>query len=138
MTMTAEHQALRAVVVTNETTIDASQPTCRLLSELGHDVAGAASPDEAMNILQDAGADLLVIDLSTLDQKRRMFERLAALPREFKPTRVALFSDEADDFTRSLHRDHDNSRVHVFIKPLHLHGLLNVLRHIEGRNLATA
>jgi len=137
MTATA-HQTLRAIVVVNDTINTSTQPTCRLLSDLGHDVVGTASPDEVINLLQESGADLLVVDLPTVDQKRRLFERLAALPRELKPRRVAVFADEADEYTKTLHRQHDNARVHVFIKPLHVHGLLNVLRSIEGRNLATA
>lgn len=88
--------------------------------------------------MQGSPVDLLVIDLPTVDLKRRMFERLAALPRASKPSHVAVFSEEPDDYTRSLHRQHDNARVHVFMKPLHLHGLLTILRNIEGRKLATA
>jgi len=136
MTITAEHSILRAVVVSEEDTEEPTHSACRLLSGLGHEVNGVSSLDEAMKLLSGPAADLLVIDLPTADQKRRLFEQLAALPTESTPRRVAVFSDGADEFTHSLSHQPVKSRVQVFIKPLHLHGLLNVLRNIDGRNLA--
>lgn len=138
MTTAHEHSALRAVVVFPENLSSSTQPTCRLLGDLGHSVAGAASPDEAMQLLSESRADLLVVDLPTSEQKRRLFERLAALPNESRPRRVAVFADEVDDYARTLHSQQDNPRVHVFLKPLHVHGLLNVLRSIEPRQMAVA
>ncbi|MCS7032772.1 MAG: hypothetical protein NZ561_02125 [Phycisphaerae bacterium] len=138
MTSAPDSLALRAIVVVSENSNPDTQPTSRLLRDLGHEVSSACSPDEAVQQLQAARADLLVVDLPTAEQKRRLFERLASLPREYRPRRVAVFTDEVDDYARTLHSQQDNPRVHVFLKPLHVHGLLSVLRSIEGRQLATA
>lgn len=138
MTTVADRQTLRTIVVVTKGPDSALQPTSRLLSDLGHNVTDANSPDEAVQILQNNGADLLVVDLPTIDQKRRLFERIEALPQSARPNRIAIFADEPDDFSKSLSIQQSKPRVHLFMKPLHVHGLLNVLRSLEGRRLASA
>lgn len=135
MTTAPEHLAQRSIVVVSDCSRIENQPTYKLLTDLGHEVVPATSPDDAVNLLSAGIVDLLVVDLPGADDKRRLFERLDALPAQAKPRRVAVFSEEVDDYARTAHRAQTSPRVHVFLKPLHVHGLLNVLRSIEGRGV---
>jgi CheY-like chemotaxis protein len=137
MTTAPEHLAQRSIVVVSDCGRIENQPTYKLLTDLGHEVVPATSPDDAMNVLSASVVDLLVVDLPGVDDKRRLFERLDALPATSKPRRVAVFSEEVDDYARTVQRQQGGPRVHVFLKPLHVHGLLNVLRSIEGRGMIT-
>ncbi len=122
--------ALRAVVLPSPEAHPQDTPTRRLLGELGHDVARAASPDHALELINSDHTDLLVVDI-TNSANRELFESLCELPESKRPDQVAVFSDSIDEQLREWRRRVAPSHVHVFLKPLHMHGLLSVLRQIE-------
>ena len=132
--MTAQMRAaFRAVVLpASEPPPSYDTPTRRLLGELGHDVARAASPDHAMKLIASDHTDLLVVDISN-SNNRELLDSLADLPESQRPDQVAIFSDTGDVSLRELRRKAAPSHFHVFLKPLHMHGLLGVLRQMERR-----
>jgi CheY-like chemotaxis protein len=128
--MTAQAPSvLRAVVLPSTDAYSQDTPTRRLLRELGHDVKRAASPVHAMELINSEHTDLLVVDISN-NANREMVESLMDLPESKRPGQMAVFSDSFDVQLREWRRSAP-SQVHVFLKPLHMHGLLSVLRQIE-------
>jgi DNA-binding NtrC family response regulator len=130
--------AMRAVVLPSPDAYAQETPTRRLLDELGHDVTRAASPDHAMQLLRSDRTDLLVVDISNGNSNRTLFDSLSELPESKRPGEVAVFSDAQDGQLREFRRKIAPSHVHVFFKPLHMHGLLNVLRQMEAKIPAKA
>lgn len=131
--MTAQAPSvLRAVVLPSADANSQDTPTRRLLRELGHDVTRAASPDHAMELINSEHTDLLVVDI-TNDANRNMVESLMELPASKRPDQMAVFSDSIDGKLREWRRSAP-SQVHVFLKPLHMHGLLGVLRQMEKQH----
>lgn len=122
--------ALRAVVLPSPDAHPQDTPTRRLLGELGHDVARAASPDHALQLINSDHTDLLVVDV-TNSANREVIEWLCDLPPSKRPDQVAIFSDSIDNQLRQWREKVAPSHVHVFLKPLHMHGLLSVLRQME-------
>jgi CheY-like chemotaxis protein len=107
--------------------------TGQLLNDLGHDVAGAESPEHALELLEEEQADLFVVDVSNSGRNRALLERLVDLPADIRPRELAIFSDSSDEMLRGLRSRLKPSRVHIFLKPLHMHGLLNILRKLEDQ-----
>jgi CheY-like chemotaxis protein len=131
--MTAQMRAaFRAVVLPASDPQTYDTPTRRLLGELGHDVTRAASPDHALELIASDHTDLLVVDISNRNN-RELLDSLEDLPESKRPGQVAVFSDTGDISLRELRRKAAPSHVHVFLKPLHMHGLLGVLRQMERR-----
>jgi len=131
--MTAQMRAaLRAVVLPASDAQSHDTPTRRLLGQLGHDVARAASPDHALELIESDHTDLLVVDISNRNN-RALLDSLEDLPESKRPAEVAVFTDTGDVPLRELRRKAAPSHVHVFLKPLHMHGLLGVLRQLERR-----
>lgn len=133
MTTATESQALRAIVVVPETADTQKQASCRLLRELGHDLRTARSTNEWVGMLESSPADLLVIDLASDADRRAVVDKLSTLPVGRRPRHVVAFADGLDEYVRNLQRSLDRPKVHVFLKPLHVHGLLSVIRSTEGR-----
>ena len=123
--------ALRAVVLPSPDTFSQDPPTRRLLGELGHDVTRAATADHAAELLNSEHTDLLVVDVTNHNANRELLTSLLDMPESKRPDEVAIFTDEIDAPLRELRRKISPSHVHVFLKPLHMHGLLNVLRRME-------
>jgi len=107
-----------------------SQTTERLLRDMGHDVCSTTSSDQALRWLRDQPSDLLVVDGDPSDYPGTT-DLLDALSPQDVPRQIAIFSSRLDDATRHLRHRISPDRVHVFLKPLHLHGLLGVLKHLE-------
>jgi CheY-like chemotaxis protein len=134
--MTAQlRSAFRAVVLPSSDAHPQDTPTRRLLGELGHDVARATSPDHALELINSDHTDLLVVDI-TNSANRELFASLCELPESKRPDQVAVFTDSIDAQLRDWRRRVAPSHVHVFLKPLHMHGLLGVLRQMEQRQNA--
>jgi DNA-binding NtrC family response regulator len=133
--MTANDQlTLKTIILHNQSTDSFDAPAYRLLNDLGHEVSSTASADQAVEFLQHDGADLLIIDADRPGQKD-FVTRLSDLPADQQPREVAIFSDALDDSLAALvHKMHRAGSVHVLLKPLHMHGLLNVLRNIEAKD----
>ncbi|HEY7089298.1 MAG TPA: hypothetical protein VH518_14470, partial [Tepidisphaeraceae bacterium] len=108
-------------------------PSYRLLSDLGHDVTAIGSTDGMMEILQRDKADLLVVDADR-PERQEVVNRIGELPADQQPRQIAIFSDSVEDETLAtlVHRI-TGAKVHVLLKPLHIHRLLGVLRHIEAK-----
>ena len=130
--------ALRAVVLPSSDASAHDTPTRRLLGQLGHDVVRAHSPDHALELITSEHTDLLVMDISH-GSNRELFDALGEMPASKRPNQVAVFSDAIDSQLRQWRQKIAPSHVHVFLKPLHMHGLLNVLRQMEhGQAAANA
>jgi hypothetical protein len=85
-----------------------------------------------MELLESDYTDLLVVDVSNRNN-RALLDTLEEIPESMRPAEVAVFSDTGDVSLRDLRRKVAPSHVHVFLKPLHMHGLLGVLRQLERR-----
>lgn len=134
LTMTAQlRSAFRAVILPSSDAHPQDTPTRRLLGELGHEVSRAKSADHAMELLNSDHTDLLVVDI-TGGANRDLFESLCELSEGKRPDQVAVFTDSIDSQLRDWRRRVSPSHVHVFLKPLHMHGLLGVLRQMEQRH----
>jgi len=107
-----------------------------LLNDLGHEVATAESAGDAMALLQRDQTDLLVVDVSNSASNRDFVNRLMEIPEGQRPRQLAIFSDVADSSLRGLRKKITHSKVHIFLKPLHIHGLLQVLRSLDAESPA--
>lgn len=136
MSALSDSTSLRAVVVLPASVEPDKHPGVRLLRDFGHHVSPAASCDDAVGHLQAAHTDLLVVDLPDESEQRELFQTVAALPARQRPRSAALFSDRLDDYVRGLRSAPDRPKVHVFLKPLHLHGLLTMLKSLDRRPTA--
>jgi len=126
------HSTLRAVVLPAPDAHPQDTPTRRLLGELGHDVARAISPQHAMDLVAGDHTDLLVVDVTGHTPNRSMLETLSELPESQLPDQIAIFTDDpVDAGLREFRHQFSTKRVHVFVKPLHMHGLLGVLRNMD-------
>ncbi len=83
-----------------------------------------------MLALNEVNADLVVIDALPGNEKRRLLTEIGGLPVEKRPRQIVIFSDRIDDYLSDLRRQLAPV-VHVMLKPLHLHGLLNLVKSIE-------
>jgi hypothetical protein len=134
--MTAQvRAALRTVVLPSADAHPQDTPTRRLLGQLGHDVARADSTDGAMQLINSEHTDLLVVDASD-NNNRDFLESLGELPVSKRPDQVAVFSDSIDPQLHDWRQAIAPTQVHVFLKPLHMHGLLGMLRQMERRQTA--
>ena len=133
--MTAQEQStLKTLIFHNEAADSLELPAYRLLNDFGHDVSATDSADEAVELLRNDRADLVVVDADRPGQ-RRFVSRLSDLPPDQQPRQLAIFSDVLDEslstLVHKLSPGPGPGRVHVLLKPLHMHGLLGVLRAIE-------
>jgi hypothetical protein len=85
-----------------------------------------------MELLQHDQVDLLVVDVSASARNRDFLNKLVELPDSSRPREVAIFNDMADDSLRGMRTRLRPSHVHIFLKPLHMHGLLSVLRCMDS------
>jgi CheY-like chemotaxis protein len=137
--MTAQDQLTLKTIILHGQSVDAGGlPEYRLLNELGHDVTITPSAQQAVQFLQSDRADLVVVDSDRLGQND-FISRLAALPADQQPRQIAIFSDAIDQSLSAIAGKVQRSRVHMLLRPLHMHGLLKVLRSIEDeRHLSSA
>jgi DNA-binding NtrC family response regulator len=125
-----DHVTLRAVVLPAEMTTAASRAE-RLLTEYGHEVASAQTPEQALGLLQD-DTDLLIVDVCNSAINKEFVNHLADMPAAARPRSVVVFADRVDENLSAMRKRLGASRWHVLLKPLHMHGLLNVLRQLDG------
>lgn len=129
--MTVEDRAtIKAIVLPAEASTSANRAG-QLLIDSGHEVASAQSPDEALEMLQSEEADLLVVDVTNSPENRGFVSQLPNLNADDLPRELAIFSDTMDEVLRGLRKRISPCKVHIFLKPLHMHGLLGVLRQLE-------
>lgn len=136
MTMTPPaRSSLRAVVLPSPDSYPLDTPTRRLLKELGHEVDRANTPEQAMELLNSDHTDLLVVDLTNNNLNRQLIDSMQEMSEDKRPTQMAIFTDAMDSQLREFRRKCSPAKVHVFLKPLHMHGLLNVVRNMERKRL---
>jgi CheY-like chemotaxis protein len=129
--MTVEDRAtIKAVILPADKTMPLSR-TGQLLSDYGHEVASAHSAEEAGQLLRQDVTDLLVVDVTNSAENRAFVTGLADLSPDYLPRQLAIFSDCADETLRGLRKRISPCKVHIFLKPLHMHGLLGLLRQLE-------
>jgi DNA-binding NtrC family response regulator len=132
--MTAQEQLMLKTILLHNQAADASGlPAYRLLNELGHEVEVTDSNDQALGLLRSDRADLVVID-ADYTGRSDFIARLSKLPSDEQPMQVAIFSEAVDEGLTLLVDRLQRGKVHVLLKPLHMHGLLNVLRSIESKS----
>jgi DNA-binding NtrC family response regulator len=132
--MMTQMRALRAVVLPAPDMAMQDTPTRRLLNELGHDVTRASTPDHAIELINADHTDLLVVDLTNNTLNQQIIDSLEELPESKRPEQVAIFTDAIDMKVRDYRKKFSPAKVHVFFKPLHMHGLLGVLRTMEKKH----
>jgi DNA-binding response OmpR family regulator len=114
-------------------------PTHRLLADLGHEVSSLSTLDEAMRVMRDDPVDLLILEepaKSEAGYREHELEQIRSLPASQQPREVAIFSDRPGPFEQT--RQAGMPRVHILLKPLHMHGLLHVVRQLHSRVSATS
>lgn len=111
--------------------------THRLLQDLGHDVTFTTGVEEVLAMLRQSPADLLIVDESwrdvaqAPDRRSSLISKIGDLPAACRPRAVAIFADDSEaDAPAQPGLAAPGSRVHVFIKPYHIHGLLALLRKL--------
>lgn len=103
----------------------------KLLRDRGHRVDISDSVAELSRLSKDVPLDLLVVDSTLSGTEATYLEDLAAVHWTTPPREVAVLSDSENLSVRDLRARLRRSAVHLFLKPLHLHGLLRVLRKAE-------
>jgi hypothetical protein len=125
---------LRTVVLPSPDAYEQDTPARRLVGEFGHDVARAQSPDHAIELLSADHTDLLVMDITNNSRNRQLLGALSDMPLSKRPEQIAVFADSLDVQLRDLRHRLAPTHVHMFFEPLHMHGLLGVLRHMERQS----
>jgi DNA-binding response OmpR family regulator len=134
--MTAQEQStLRAIVVKTSPRHDSpvESSASRLLSQLGHDVIDFVSPDNALQAIREGHCDLVVIDAQLWDEARAVVDQIADLDATVHPRAVAVLTDRGreEGAPAQLTRKPLASRVRILLRPLHMHGLLNIVKKLE-------
>lgn len=130
--MTAQtRSALRVVVLPAADWNIGDSPTRRLLENLGHDVSRARTPQDAVQQVSDERTDLVIVDITNSQDNRQALTTLLDLPLHQVPGQIVVYADALDGELRAMQRRSAPPHVHVFLKPLHVHGLLNMLRQLE-------
>jgi len=108
----------------------------QLLNVLGHDVALTESCDAALASAMERRTNLLVLTLTDPSEQSAALERLATCPANVRPQHVAILSDDDDADSRGLplQRKLPDVKVHLFVRPVHAHGLLKVIKRITAAN----
>jgi CheY-like chemotaxis protein len=109
-------------------------PTHRLLADLGHDVTSTSTLEEALRLMGEDPVDLLILEEpanSDASYRDEELQKIRSLPMSQQPHEIAIFSDRPGDHRAA--RKSGSPHVHVLVKPLHMHGLLQVLRRLESR-----
>src|SRR3954465_3517680 len=130
--MTAQDQSTLRTIILQTSRLDDS-PAARLLSQLGHDVSSSTSAADAMQLMQTDSTDLVVINAEKVEEAQALIDRISTLEPERRPKVVAVMTDRSENLLPSLRRGEDTTspRVRVFLKPLHMHGLLDIVKRLE-------
>ena len=100
-----------------------------MLRHAGFSIVDAQTIDDACDRLRSRGTELLVLN-GPRDAVVSGLDRIATLPPDHRPVRIAILSDdECDD--NALARKVPGTKVHLFVAPLQAFGLLNVVRRLR-------
>ena len=106
----------------------------QLLSVLGHDVSLAESCDAALSAAREGHTDLLVLSVTDPSEQNSCLDQLALLPRSERPKQVAILSDADAEANPRMLPSLPDMKVHIFVKPVHALGLLNVIKRLAAAN----
>jgi len=113
--------------------------TEKLLEQLGHDVQPARSAKEALHLLHTNRIDLLVLDSGDEAQSAELISEIFdTFSPEDQPRQMAVFSRSPSAALQSLRQRTSPLRVHIFFEPLHVHGLLNVIKSLDNAQAGSA
>lgn len=85
-----------------------------------------------MQMLADEAVDLMVVDITNSQANRQFIQNLTDVPMNCRPHELAIYSDHADDSLTGLRKKIIGTHVNVLLKPLHMHGLLKLLRKMDA------
>lgn len=123
--------AIRTVLL-HDSVSGFEHPVHRLLEGIGHDVEPATA-DQLSHALEGERADLVVVDLEGTGDEADVARQIASLPADRRPKHVAFLTDSAD-LARTLPAS--GPQFHVFVRPLHMYGLVNVIKRIHQQHVA--
>jgi DNA-binding NtrC family response regulator len=132
-----ERTGLRAVILPADRGPSGETITGRLLADLGHFPAPAASPDDALKLLRQEPTDLLIVDITNSRENATLLQKIADMPLADRPRQISVFSDVMSDQLRKLRQKFDPDQLHILLKPLHVHGLLQLLRNLDAEVAGT-
>ena len=134
--MTAQDQSTLRTIILQTSRLDET-PAARLLTQLGHEVTPSTSAADVIQLIQTDPTDLVVIDAEKVQEAQPLVDRISELDENQRPKVVAVLSDHGQDMLARLRRGGATSpRVRVFLKPLHMHGLLDIVKRLERSALA--
>jgi len=137
---TLDQVAIRTIFVHPNADPSNLWPTHRLLADLGHEITSTSTLDEALRLMQgEEATDLLILEeppKADADLREEEIRQIRSLPPTQQPREVAIFSDRPKEYRSTRHSD--APRIHVLVKPLHMHGLLQVIRQLETRVTSAA
>jgi hypothetical protein len=134
MMATLDQVAIRTIFVHPNADPANLWPTHRLLADLGHEITSTSTLDEALRLMQEETTDLLILEEPPKAEaalREEELRQIHSLPPSQQPREVAIFSDRPKDYRSTRHSG--APRIHVLVKPLHMHGLLQVIRQLETR-----
>lgn len=129
---TAAADRLHVVVLADTDQPSAGKTTHKFLHELGLDVTVSDTTPAALLTSGQRHTDLLLLDLAGPAAQRQAIEDVIAMPLAERPKHVAIMSEQINDELIALRREMNTTKLHLFVKPLHLHGLLGVVRKLEA------
>lgn len=124
--------AIRTVLL-HDSVSGYEHPVHRLLEGIGHDVEPTTA-DQLSHALEGERAELVVVDLEGSADEADVARQIASLPADRRPKHVAFLTDTAD-LASTLPASHA-PRFHVFVRPLHMYGLVNVIKRIHQQHVA--
>jgi hypothetical protein len=135
MMATLDQVAIRTIFVHPNADPANLWPTHRLLADLGHEITSTSTLDEALRLMeQEDTTDLLILEEPPKAEaalREEEIRQIRSLPPLRQPREVAIFSDRPKEYRPNRHLG--SPRIHVLVKPLHMHGLLQVIRQLETR-----
>jgi hypothetical protein len=140
MMATLDQVAIRTIFVHPNADPANLWPTHRLLADLGHEITSTSTLAEALRLMEEEEAtDLLILEeppTAEASLREEQLGQIRSLPPSQQPREVAIFSDRPKEFRSGRYAG--APRIHVLVKPLHMHGLLQVIRHLDARLPASA
>ncbi|HMO25349.1 MAG TPA: hypothetical protein PKB10_03700 [Tepidisphaeraceae bacterium] len=123
--------AIRTVLL-HDSVSGCEHPVHRLLEGIGHEVE-PATVGQLDHALESDRAELVVVDLEGSADEADVARRIASLPADRRPKHVAFLTD-TPDLARALPAS--GPHFHVFVRPLHMYGLVNVIKRIHQQHVA--
>ena len=134
--MIVESQTRSAVVIHDSHREPVVGVAVQLLSVLGHAVEVTDSVDAALRAATAHPTELLVLSTTDAAEQSQIIDYLATLPANHRPKQIAILSEEEAETGIGLQRRLPNVKLHIFVKPIHAMGLLNVIKRITEATAA--